>query len=713
MAASFGRLEIYWPEGPTESFVLTKSVFALGRSTGNDLVIDRHGVSRYHAKLSIIDGQAVLEDLESVNGTYVDSLRLPGSEPRTLRGGEEIQIADVRMIYQPPEPAGETLGTELDDTAIFQTNEGLSVHINNPEIIIIPGAHAQSVVLITNTSDAMRDYTVSVEGVPKEWVRLERTTVQLNPNEQTKVFASFKPLRRSETKPGTYPVTYTVSPEDDPEAGVVVHGEIVLGSYSGYGVMMGTPRVENNEAFRLFVHNQGNDALTVAFKGVDPQNKLNFAIDPPRLTLAAGERRSVYGKIRPRGGSLVGSTREYRYDIVTVAEDQSRFQAAVTGTYVAQPMLPSWAATVAIPLVAILAIALVALGVMALGDDDPDPSPAPEISAFVVAPSGADAYTEGQPVTVNWQAQHTDTVYLRYRRAEAAPIMLTDGLPAEVGTGTIILPTSGNLMIEIATAPDAEASQMQAVAVEPPSLAFEVSPQAPLQNVAQTLQIDWATPPEMANYTLRLTITRGDDTQEYMPGPNDAPYVVESFMPMEAPVFVELTVIGNDNLESSQPQTLEPQPARCTTNTTDSVRFYQGPGESYVQTAEVNASAIDQEQVIVQYRDPSANWLHVIYDDNVQGWVNQAIFSCAGFAVADLRAAPANLIPPTVTPQPPTPTPIPQTATPQPPTPTPPPAATATPLDIRQDEPAIQPTSAVRSGGGPTNPAPGTAPRNP
>ena len=95
---AYGRVDVYWPDGPIESYQLEKSAVAIGRSPGNDIVIDTNAVSRYHISLALKDQQVVIEDLDSVNGTYVDGSRIKAHEPLVLRGGEEIQLGDIRLI---------------------------------------------------------------------------------------------------------------------------------------------------------------------------------------------------------------------------------------------------------------------------------------------------------------------------------------------------------------------------------------------------------------------------------------------------------------------------------------------------------------------------------------------------------------------------------------------------------------------------------------
>lgn len=51
---------------------LTKDRSTLGRRPYNDIVLDHLAVSGEHAMIQIADGQAVLEDLGSTNGTFVN-----------------------------------------------------------------------------------------------------------------------------------------------------------------------------------------------------------------------------------------------------------------------------------------------------------------------------------------------------------------------------------------------------------------------------------------------------------------------------------------------------------------------------------------------------------------------------------------------------------------------------------------------------------------
>jgi pSer/pThr/pTyr-binding forkhead associated (FHA) protein len=58
------------------------------------------GVSRRHAALTIYGNELHIVDLDSVNGTFVNSKRLVADAPYALRSGDRILLGDFEMIYE-------------------------------------------------------------------------------------------------------------------------------------------------------------------------------------------------------------------------------------------------------------------------------------------------------------------------------------------------------------------------------------------------------------------------------------------------------------------------------------------------------------------------------------------------------------------------------------------------------------------------------------
>ncbi len=74
----------------------------LGRDEDCAAWIDVHSVSRHHARIVVEGGTAMLEDLESKNGTFVREERI--DRPTAIQDGDEIRIGTVSMtlrLYRP------------------------------------------------------------------------------------------------------------------------------------------------------------------------------------------------------------------------------------------------------------------------------------------------------------------------------------------------------------------------------------------------------------------------------------------------------------------------------------------------------------------------------------------------------------------------------------------------------------------------------------
>lgn len=82
--------------GDSNRFLIDHDVTSVGRHPESDIFLDDITVSRHHAKFVRAGGNLYLEDLGSLNGTYVNRTLLDG---RTLlRDEDEIQIGKYRAI---------------------------------------------------------------------------------------------------------------------------------------------------------------------------------------------------------------------------------------------------------------------------------------------------------------------------------------------------------------------------------------------------------------------------------------------------------------------------------------------------------------------------------------------------------------------------------------------------------------------------------------
>jgi pSer/pThr/pTyr-binding forkhead associated (FHA) protein len=76
---------------------LRKPSLSVGRAPDNDVVIDNLAVSGHHAKLLIEEGRFMVEDLSSMNGTFLNNQRIRRSP---LKDGDEVLIGKHCLVFQ-------------------------------------------------------------------------------------------------------------------------------------------------------------------------------------------------------------------------------------------------------------------------------------------------------------------------------------------------------------------------------------------------------------------------------------------------------------------------------------------------------------------------------------------------------------------------------------------------------------------------------------
>jgi hypothetical protein len=108
MADDDGPLEEFVADGPAlvvrsgggragEHFIPQAERTTVGRSPDCDIFLDDVTVSRKHAVLVEQDGDFLIEDLGSLNGTFVNRKRIESAT--RLESGDEVQIGKYRLSF--------------------------------------------------------------------------------------------------------------------------------------------------------------------------------------------------------------------------------------------------------------------------------------------------------------------------------------------------------------------------------------------------------------------------------------------------------------------------------------------------------------------------------------------------------------------------------------------------------------------------------------
>src|SRR5438067_8698614 len=78
--------------GGSSQLTFEKNEVTIGRLSGNDIVLAKGNVSKYHSRIVIKDGKFIIVDMKSTNGTYVNGKKI--AAPQVVRPSDKIYIGD-------------------------------------------------------------------------------------------------------------------------------------------------------------------------------------------------------------------------------------------------------------------------------------------------------------------------------------------------------------------------------------------------------------------------------------------------------------------------------------------------------------------------------------------------------------------------------------------------------------------------------------------
>jgi len=140
------QLRTQSPPHNSKSLTLTKTTL-IGRGSDCDLKLKSDLVSRHHCKIFLTDSVALVHDLGSSNGTFIDGQKLTPKRDTKLAPGCLLSIADInfRVDY---------------DTQDF-LNAGSTIHLKGIEAILPVNFHKSS-------SDDAVDVTIPADPTQSE-----------------------------------------------------------------------------------------------------------------------------------------------------------------------------------------------------------------------------------------------------------------------------------------------------------------------------------------------------------------------------------------------------------------------------------------------------------------------------------------------------------------------------------------------------------------
>ena len=143
------------PSKVSKRYNFEQNSVMLGRADGNDVVLENEDVSRYHARLSIVDDRVIIQDLGSTNGLYINAQKLIEGAVQT---GDRIQICEFIITVNYKSSDEQAVETAPIDGTIFEAQ---------PICPEKEAATQKNDLLEKATSDSMPVVPISASGVRK------------------------------------------------------------------------------------------------------------------------------------------------------------------------------------------------------------------------------------------------------------------------------------------------------------------------------------------------------------------------------------------------------------------------------------------------------------------------------------------------------------------------------------------------------------------
>lgn len=85
-----------------ENIVINKDNFVIGKDSLNIdyRIADNSAISRRHALIKKVNGEVIIEDNSSTNGTFVNGGRLPKGQSKAIKNGDVIKLANEEFDYR-------------------------------------------------------------------------------------------------------------------------------------------------------------------------------------------------------------------------------------------------------------------------------------------------------------------------------------------------------------------------------------------------------------------------------------------------------------------------------------------------------------------------------------------------------------------------------------------------------------------------------------
>lgn len=219
---------------------------------------------------------------------------------------------------------------------------GAVASIEPRELSVEPGGEAIVEVRFRNTGRVVDEFRVQVVGDPAPWATAEPASVSLFPEAEGVARVRFAPPRLPGIPAGAAPFGIRVQSSEDPEGSTVEEGVLNVLPFTATTAELvpKTSRGRTGASHDLAVDNRGNVRLNAALTANDPDQLLDFDMDPPGLVAEPGTASFARVRVSSRQRFFRGAPKTRPFHVHVMPEGEEPI--SLEGTMLQEALLPRW-----------------------------------------------------------------------------------------------------------------------------------------------------------------------------------------------------------------------------------------------------------------------------------------------------------------------------------------------------------------------------------
>jgi serine/threonine protein kinase len=371
------RLVIYSDNYPTRGIPLGKDVLTVGREKNQDVMIDSPLVSQRHARIERgFEGTYRIVDIGSKNGSWLGNYRLIPNVAEIWDASETVRIGDCWLRieklddfsdivdYHVQEYSTDAGQEEQDDDVVPDIlqpvlgQDKIKVTVDNQHISVALGSSVAIAIEVANQSTVVDHFTVTIEGLPPEWVTQPSHPLYLMPHDHDTTSAMFHPPLASSSNAGEHAFEVRVSTRAQNIYSVAAQGTLTIEPYRNFVSDLQPARVKGRGLAELTITNKGNSPSVFSIQARDREQGIRFNVIGKQFTLPPGYTERIPIRMAPKSRPFLGSpqTLPFEVDITPTPEDEAGGVQIQSGELVVKPRFPIWTISIVIILLMLCGI---------------------------------------------------------------------------------------------------------------------------------------------------------------------------------------------------------------------------------------------------------------------------------------------------------------------------------------------------------------------